>query len=253
MAQFPNSGFESWSVDTAGVPLLSGWRTNNGTSQHISVSPDSLSPFNGKFAMRLRNNSQFGFEVGEGYAMTNVVDSSGVYDTAFIMVSIPDTISSFFKLYVKVRSHGYQPADSSLHFFSQSHTNGYERWSVPFNFSQVPDSVSVWIGLICSCSSPITKRVLVDGVHLRNELSSSEFFLNWNLHFYPNPTTGRITLNRQRNIPISMDILDLSGNLIHQQPVESGEIQLPSIAKGIYLVVWKGEAGEVQVDKIVIL
>ncbi|KAB2805307.1 T9SS type A sorting domain-containing protein [Phaeocystidibacter luteus] len=72
------------------------------------------------------------------------------------------------------------------------------------------------------------------------------------LTFYPNPTTGRITVNSQGALPVAMDILDLSGNVLYQLSMEANAIQLPPLTQGVYLVVWKGETGEVQVDRIVI-
>jgi len=56
---------------------------------------------------------------------------------------------------------------------------------------------------------------------------------------YPNPAISKITISRKNSLPEQLKITDITGRIILQQTITSGsaEINLPSIAKGIYLVI----------------
>lgn len=85
-----------------------------------------------------------------------------------------------------------------------------------------------------------------------NEVGIEEQSTTPLLTFYPNPTSGSITLNSADNLPQQLQVLDLSGRTISTIKVSNNEIQLPALSKGIYLMKWEFEGGVVQVDRVVV-
>ncbi|NVK26526.1 MAG: T9SS type A sorting domain-containing protein [Flavobacteriia bacterium] len=85
-----------------------------------------------------------------------------------------------------------------------------------------------------------------------NEVGIKEQSTTPLLTFYPNPTSGSLTLNSLDNLPQRLQVLDLSGRTISTIKVLSDEIQLPALSKGIYLLKWKFEGGVIQVDRVVV-
>ena len=62
---------------------------------------------------------------------------------------------------------------------------------------------------------------------------------NTEFEIYPNPAISKITISRNNSLPEQLKITDITGRIILQQTITSGsaEINLPTIAKGIYLVI----------------
>ncbi|KAB2805369.1 T9SS type A sorting domain-containing protein [Phaeocystidibacter luteus] len=85
-----------------------------------------------------------------------------------------------------------------------------------------------------------------------NEVGIKEQSTTPLLTFYPNPTSGSLTLYSPNELPNQLQVLDLSGRTISTIKVSNNEIQLPALTVGIYLLKWEFEGGVVQVDRVVV-
>jgi hypothetical protein len=74
-----------------------------------------------------------------------------------------------------------------------------------------------------------------------NPLSISDFELNA-IRFYPNPTTGIITISLLENASVS--VIDLSGKQVMTSNLEMGDatLDMSSLTKGMYLIQIVGES-----------
>lgn len=89
--------------------------------------------------------------------------------------------------------------------------------------------------------------ILYDEVSLQE--STAEDIL---IEFFPNPTSGGITIKASKHLPSQVTVLDLSGREVASMAISSNEVELPSLSKGLYLLRWEFENGEVQVDRVLI-
>lgn len=90
--------------------------------------------------------------------------------------------------------------------------------------------------------------ILYEEFRIQESQSSSDW-----LTFYPNPASDVIHIRTEGVDPTSLEIMDLSGRSVFSREI-NGEtsITLPSLSSGTYLLRWKGSAGDVQVERVVI-
>ncbi len=88
--------------------------------------------------------------------------------------------------------------------------------------------------------------IVYDQVHL-DELYNGDN----TLRFYPNPTSGQITLEASGSLPTSVEIYDLSGKQIGDLPITRKVVSLPLLKKGVYFLVFQYENGYQKTEKLI--
>jgi len=104
-----------------------------------------------------------------------------------------------------------------------------------------------------------TQRITIDGIYVRDHwllqaanTSVEDEGLAPQFTLYPNPyTDGALFIKSQNDQPIRARLLDLTGRVLFQTPVENGQIMLPKQTAGLYLLQVE-QRGKVAIKKLVI-
>jgi len=69
--------------------------------------------------------------------------------------------------------------------------------------------------------------------------SSNIFHLdNQTIKLYPNPSKGFVQVESSLSFPIDLQILDISGKLVHRESLQSNTLDLSHLSNGVYFVVF---------------
>jgi len=70
--------------------------------------------------------------------------------------------------------------------------------------------------------------------------SSNIFHLdNQTIKLYPNPSKGLVQIESSLTFPMDLQILDISGKLIHRENIQNNTLDLSHLAKGAYFIVFR--------------
>ncbi len=248
----PNSSFESWNHVYTLEP--EGWNTPNFLSLwgfETSVTK-TIDAYEGDYAVLIKSIEVFGDTLGaisNGYFTQNKWPSGGMYlesnpvklsgyykyfpvgnDTAFA-VGIHYTYKSGKQEIAEMQVKALPPASSYTYFelnFS------YDKYPVGDTFN-----ITFLSGNIIDKSKPkgLGSALYLDALELTTQPSGIEKPTMNTFSIYPNPTTGKISINSDTEAHLHITVTDISGKTISRFNTDSGQkLDLSQLNPGIYLI-----------------
>lgn len=165
---------------------------------------------------------------------------------------------------VQFQSAGYKftPAGDSLWYREYYHQDPRD-YSKIWSFKPTPDSGFVHLGTWADIHNPQTQDVhtwllktdkygcYVQGCH---EVGLGELLPPPVFSVYPNPTSGRLWIEREKRGSANLEIISAEGRLLLEYHIQhtTAEINLKDFATGMYLLKLTDEEGAAAIQKIMI-
>jgi len=248
--------FESWKTDT--IIKLDSWYLEDNRGEGVSRTLDA---YKGTYAVELKTflgkmNDHVAAQAGKvstGYYPNNCNSNCNELG-GFPFTNQADTLTFWYKY----TPSGADSAQVSLQFKKNGNTIGwagqnlspsatYKCVEIPFSLSEAPDSVmvtfqsSVWQD---STVDYVGSDLFVDEAYFKSQIINTavtSFPSVKNVSVYPNPASGRITVNINQagnagNIVLA--VYNLTGALVKTENITSGhqQIDISNLSNGIYML-----------------
>jgi len=238
-----NGSFELWTTGALNTP--NGWKvkgdsTNKGTPAYT-----------GSYALKLEVVNYGSYVEGDQVTTGTWANPMNYGGQPYTLMN--DSLIGYYKLVTTSNDTGYINLQGTKNFTMNvgmygmpfTSTAVYKRFSMPINFSGVPDTLRVDIGAAKWPTNPAWagSKLYVDGLQLKSQpLSVPVIFTGENyIGAYPNPSNGQFNLvyDSDLNEPVSLQVFNETGQLVLSQQLinrAKNKIDISSFGQGLYIL-----------------
>lgn len=271
--QLPNGSFENWSGDTLNPDS---WFTLNSITQNYPTygTTRTTDAYDGTYALKLVSGkvdaTPFGFPMIDTTAVAAIGEftpQGPQYGTPF--TGRPQKLSFYYKyspgtypvgivdtgqVLVKLRSQDSNIGEGVMKFYGNAVTQ-YTYAEIPITYwsQSTPDTLVIDIASsvtgfsqcdVCHFANQIGSELIIDKMEFVyssgiNNLKGDNNFIT----IYPNPTSGKITLeiNNTNHSDLTINIYNVTGNLVKSEMLKQNtrQINIGDLSNGVYIVTIK--------------
>ena len=261
-AQIPNNGFENWV--TAGKCLIpSGWACINdwmGSTENcygVSKSTDHYPAAIGSYSIKIENTISIIPDLGAyGLIWTGDSTGHGTDQPAFPISGKPASFCGYYKftsqngdsmrIFIALYKNGDEVTQAGL--ISPVSVTVWTPFTIAIPAYTDADSARIMVSSFNADNFGIPPHgnsvLYIDNLSFDNLITSlsDKALESASFHLYPNPSTGKFTIQSDQSTPniISIEVYSLLGEKIFERsdfnPANSNEIDISDSPKGIYLV-----------------
>lgn len=182
--------------------------------------------------------------VGQGNvpgAISNALDANLNATNGVPYTDMPDSLTGWVKytatagdqgyVYVSFTKNGNMVAEGS--FLLDADINTYEKFNIPFTFTDQPDSMAITI----YSGDETTSELTIDNLMFGGNQVGLDEVASIQASIYPNPTADFVTVSSTSKLD-KIQVLDLNGSVVKEMTPNSviSFINLSDLNAGVYMI-----------------